>query len=119
MKISVLMLGCLLASVSVAQSASKGREVYEWKDANGVTHYSDSPAPGARKIVIVGATPVATPPPPPASSPAAPPARKETTSYTSLEIWSPSNDESFFGADTIVTVRLRSEPGLATGDAQA
>ena len=121
MKTSVLMLGCLLATTSVAQSTSKGREVYEWKDANGVTHYSDAPAPGARKIVIVGSTPTsaAPAPVPPAAAPGASAARPgavSETRYASLEIWSPSNGESFFGADAAVNIRLRSDPELAGTD---
>lgn len=123
MKTSVLLLGCLLATASWAQSTSKGREVYEWKDANGVTHYSDAPAPGARKIVIVGSTPTtaepAAAPAPSAASPSASPGRPggaSETRYSSLEIWSPSNGESFFGADAAVNIRLRSDPELAGGD---
>ena len=121
MKTSVLMLGCLLATTSVAQSTSKGREIYEWKDANGVTHYSDAPAPGARKIVIIGATPTtsATPPASPAASPATSTPRSgapSETRYTTLEIWSPTNGESFFGADAAVNIRLRSEPELTGSD---
>lgn len=34
-------LGLALASVSVAAAG----ELYQWKDANGVTHYSDAPPP--------------------------------------------------------------------------
>jgi hypothetical protein len=122
MKTSVLMLGCLLATASMAQSTSRGREVWEWKDANGVTHYSDAPAPGARKILIIGSTPTPQPSPPAAttastSSPAtSAAARPGDVQYSSLEIWSPENGASFFGGDTAVTVRLRSEPELAQGD---
>lgn len=52
MKTWLLLLGCLLAFASSAQSSR--REVWQWKDANGVTHFSDYPAPGARKIVLNG-----------------------------------------------------------------
>lgn len=120
MKTSVLLLGCLLATASLAQSTTRGREVWEWKDANGVTHYSDAPAPGARKIVIVGATTTpapTTPATPAAATPATPDAsRANAVQYTSLEIWSPENGASFFGADTVVNIRMRSEPELARGD---
>ena len=51
MKTRVLLLGCLLALSSQAQTR---REVYEWKDADGVKHYSDYPQPGARKIILNG-----------------------------------------------------------------
>jgi hypothetical protein len=119
MKTWVLLLGCLLAAASLAQTTTTRREVWEWKDANGVTHYSDAPAPGARKIVIVGST--TTPVPPnvapragqPANTPAAQPA---PVNYTRLEIWQPENGASFFGLDSTVNVRIRSEPEVQPGD---
>jgi hypothetical protein len=116
MKTCVLMLGCLLATASLAQSTSR-REVYEWKDADGVTHYSDQPSPGARKIVLVGSTPTTVEP---AATPAAPATKPvagpPATEYSRLEIWSPQAEESFFGTDSEVVVRIRSEPSLGTGD---
>jgi hypothetical protein len=36
--------------------------------------------------------------------------------YRSLEIWQPTNGETFFGADTVVGVRIRMDPELAEGD---
>jgi hypothetical protein len=36
--------------------------------------------------------------------------------YGSLEIWSPTSGASFFGADAVVDVRMRSDPQLAAGD---
>jgi hypothetical protein len=107
MRTWVVLLGCLLALSSQAQTR---REVYQWRDANGVTHFSDFPQPGARKIILNGSPA----PPPPASaavatrSPAQPAAAEVV--YERLEIWSPENGASFFGADTAVTVRIRSEP---------
>jgi len=115
MKPQVLLLGCLLAVVSHAQSTRT--EVWAWKDANGVMHYSDSPTPGARKIVIVGdsARTATAPPVPPTIAPAKPPSAPETK-YSLLEIASPENETSFFGADAVVEVRVRSEPALSPYD---
>ena len=53
----------LLVAVAVAAPAVAG-ELYQWKDANGVTHYSDSPPPGKanyknRTIADSGAASVA------------------------------------------------------------
>ena len=53
-------------------------EVYRWKDANGVWHYSDQPQPGAELVKsarLSSATPGggSTPPPPPAARAEAPP----------------------------------------------
>jgi hypothetical protein len=121
MKTRLLLLGCLLAVASHAQSTKT--EVWEWTDANGVRHFSDAPAPGARKMVIVGDSARPSAPSTPSARPATPagqaaakPAAQQAVEYSSLEIWSPENGASFFGADAVVVVRLRSEPELAPGD---
>ncbi len=117
MKTWLLLLGCLLAFASSAQSSR--REVWQWKDADGVTHFSDNPAPGARKIVLNG-SPASTPAPRPASAAAATrsaaqPAAAEVV-YDRLEIWSPESGASFFEADSVVSIRIRSEPELGPTD---
>ncbi len=114
MKISVLLLGCLLALSSQAQTR---REVYQWRDADGVTHFSDYPQPGARKIILNGAPTTSTAP---ASAAAATrstarPAATEMV-YDRLEIWTPDNEASFFEPDTEIVVRIRSEPAVDAAD---
>jgi hypothetical protein len=113
----MLLCGCLLA-VAVQAQESK-RDFWTWKDANGVTQFSDRPVPGARKITIYSssAAPVAGP----VTGGAAPaataaPDSQAAASYQSLEIWSPASGESFFGTDAAVIVRMRSEPSLASKD---
>jgi hypothetical protein len=115
MNTRVLLLGCLLA-LSVQAQETK-RELWKWKDANGVTQYSDRPVPGATKVEMytsAPAQPAAARPPSPAA--AAKPGTPATVQYQSLEIWQPENGESFFGADATVNVRMRSEPSLASGN---
>jgi hypothetical protein len=118
MNTRVLLLGCLLA-VSVQAQETK-RELWTWKDANGVTQYSDRPVPGAKKVELTGvtATPAATAPAPrPAAATATgKPDAAAAVRYQRLEIWQPEDGESFFGADATVNVRLRSEPSLGAGD---
>jgi len=116
MKTSVLILGCLLATATLAQSTTTRREVWQWRDENGVTHFSDQPVPGARKIVLSGANPTAAAPSSAAAAAVSRPAPPAAVRYSSLEIWQPANDEAFFGADAEVNVRLRSDPPLAQGD---
>jgi hypothetical protein len=109
MKTWVLLLGCLLALTSQAQAR---REVWQWRDADGVTHFSDFPQPGARKLILNGA-PTTSAPPPPASAAAATPSRAQPAPevvYDRLEIWSPENGASFFEADSVVSIRIRAEP---------
>jgi len=113
----LLLLGCLFALSSQAQETK--RALWTWTDANGVTHFSDRPVPGARKVEI--ATSIPSPPPVATPEPASAAAgRREAAAFTyrSLEIWQPQQDESFFGADAAVEVRIRSEPELATGHTQ-
>jgi hypothetical protein len=118
MKTRVLLLGCLLALSSQAQETK--RELWTWKDANGVTQYSDRPVPGAKRVELTGVTPVspptvAAPAKTPAGSPVKP-GQAATVDYRSLEIWEPENGASFFGADAAVDVRMRSDPEVASGD---
>jgi hypothetical protein len=111
----LLLLGCLFALSSQAQETK--RALWTWTDANGVTHFSDRPVPGARKVEIATITPA-----PPVATPQSDDAATSGGGteaaafvYRSLEVWQPENDQSFFGADATVQVRIRSEPELATG----
>ncbi len=40
---------CLILSVLLASPLAHGQSLYQWKDAQGVTHYSDTP-PAGRKL---------------------------------------------------------------------
>jgi hypothetical protein len=58
-----LMLGLLVAAAGAADAAEK---VYKWKDANGITHFSDAPPPKGQQfdnVKIVGqSAPITTAP---------------------------------------------------------
>jgi len=109
----LLLAGCLLAVAVQAQETR--RELWTWKDANGVTQYSDRPVPGATKVQLSTTAPAQVAPAAPPAA-AAKPAAAAAVQYQSLEIWQPENGESFFGADAAVNVRLRSEPTVAAND---
>ena len=99
-----LLLGCLFALSSQAQESK--RALWTWTDANGVTHFSDRPVPGARQVEIATTIPpppqVATPEPASAAT-SARRRRPPRIHVSSLEIWQPQqNGESFFGADVAV-----------------
>jgi hypothetical protein len=115
MKTRVLVLAAILCATS-AHAQNSTRELWTWTDANGVTHFSDRPVPGARKIELTtSSTPApAAEPPPPAPSGTSRQAAP-TVEYRALEIWEPEQDASFFGADVAVNVRMRVEPDLAPG----
>jgi len=118
MKTRILVLAsCLLAFASQAQESKK--ELWTWRDANGVVHFSDTPGPGAKRVDLVVTGPssggAAAPAAPTASAVAQPPVAPGVT-YRLLEISQPENDASFFNSDATVAVRIRSEPALAEGD---
>jgi hypothetical protein len=113
---ALLLAGLLFALSSAAQDSR--RELWMWKDANGVTHYSDRPVPGARKVELshVSEPQEATVP----VSPAGPvPTEDEEEAvpveYRLLEFRQPTEGQTFFGADAAVDVQLRMEPQLAEG----
>lgn len=113
--VPLLLGGLLLAATSQAQTR---REVYEWKDANGVTHYSDQPQPGARKIILNGAPSSSPAAPPAGSSPgsSAKPAAASQVQYQSVEILTPADETSYFEPDAEIAVRVRVEPALDSED---
>jgi hypothetical protein len=106
-------------------------EIYKWVDKNGVTHYSDRPAPGATEITIPPAQTYQAPAPQalpaPAAAPAAAPAR---SAKGACELRSPKPEEvlvnvpsitlSFTGPEGLSAVlmlnkkRYTAEPGLST-----
>ena len=121
MSTRLLVLSCLLLTVA-ASAYGATTQMWVWVDAKGVTHYSDRPVPGAKLISIATMEPEA------AAKPAAPRptadifhhdgacAAASTEQYQLLEIFQPAENETFFNADAVVTVRIRSEPELVTGD---
>jgi hypothetical protein len=118
MKTRILVLAsCLLAFAAGAQESKK--ELWMWKDANGVIHYSDVPGPGAKRVdlTVIEAQPrAAAPAPKTAASSQGTPAPAAPVTYSSLEIWQPENGQSFFEADATVSVRIRSDPAVSPDD---
>jgi hypothetical protein len=113
----LLLLGCTLMLSSNVQATS--REMWVWKDANGVTHYSDVPAPGAKRITIAGSSPGSPPPPATTTSDegATRPERAPVTvQYDSLGFTVPEEGATFFAADASIEVQVTSNPMLAKGD---
>jgi hypothetical protein len=105
---SWLMIGALLAfSASAA-------DIYKWKDADGVVHYSDQPHEGATKITTTSsistysgneAVPRSKGPAAPGKGPAA------AVGPMSVTITSPGPNQTFFG-DNAVSASLSVSPAL-------
>lgn len=108
MRISFIAIGVLLAASAFATT-------YKWVDQNGVTHYSDTPAPGAQVVDLQSAQ-TFTPSTSTANS------RSQTSTAAAgqqfqykLDLWKPENDETFQNTGNTVTARLRIEPDLQPG----
>jgi hypothetical protein len=105
-----------LLSMWVALSAT-ATELWRWKDADGVTHYSDRPAPGAERIDVQatqrssGASEPSAQAVVPSSSPPPPAA---VTQYTRCAVAAPMNDEVFNNPGA-VSARVDVEPALQPG----
>jgi len=104
----------LVALGGVAAVSHASATLYKWVDADGITHYSDRPAPGAEKVQIAAAqTYKGTPTPAStarrtATAPAAP-------RYSRLEIIRPSEGEAFVNNGGSVDAVAAVEPVLANG----
>jgi hypothetical protein len=117
-----LLAACLLSFASQAQESKV--QMWTWKDANGVVHYSDTPGPGAVKVDINVS------PGQPGAAPSSgsrnqgegrgegepPRDAAQAVTYSMLAITQPANETSYFDADAVVEVQINSEPSLADGD---
>ena len=93
----------------IALSASAA-EMWRWKDADGVVHYSDRPVQGAERIDVLSrqkSTGEITPESPKAVA-TPPPAE---VNFTRCVVTSPANDQVFNNVNT-VDVSVTVEPGL-------
>jgi hypothetical protein len=91
--------------------------IYKWKDANGTTHYSDQPGPGAQKITVnePNRSPAETTTRPsraaPSDAPQSSPGPFNVNDYSDFEIYAPATDVTL--RENTVDVHIRIEPSLA------
>jgi hypothetical protein len=88
------------ASLPLATATAAETKLYKWVDANGVTHYSDTPVDGAKKIDVPAAQSYSAPPPVSRPSVPAPPANATPAEpvnggYARVAILRPDPDETF------------------------
>lgn len=108
----------LVASILLCAAAltANTAEIYRWKDANGVWHYSDQPLQGGERVTVNASKPSSSndpPPPGPESSYTQSPAPLPQVVY-SCTVTAPANDTTLFGVQA-VTVQLSVEPQPQAG----
>jgi hypothetical protein len=103
----------LLIALALPAAAA---EVWRWKDANGVVHYSDQPVSGAERMNL-GSTPAPTSQP----ATAAPrvgvgqgPQTAAPIPYSSCTVVAPANDETFNMVNS-VSATLQITPSIQVG----
>jgi hypothetical protein len=96
-------------------------DAYTWIDEDGIVHYSDRPHPGAT-LVELGQSSAARPRPtsrPAATTPATDPDEQQSAparaGYESLEIASPSAEETLWNIEATLNVTLALTPALKPG----
>ncbi len=88
-------------------------EIYKWVDKDGVTHYSDRPAPGATEITIPPAQTYQAPPPQSLPAPTAAPTRAPARSANAAcELRSPKPEEVLVNV-AVITLSFRGPEGLS------
>jgi len=112
----------LFIVLALASAATWGSaDVYRWTDANGQTHFTDRPRPGAERITITFSPPASSLPEgnsraaigrEPADEPPAPVAR-----YQSLTITSPAQEQVLWNIEGQLDVAAAVQPPLQPGHA--
>ena len=102
----------LLASAGLGVGAYGSATLYKWVDADGVTHYSDRPAPGAVQVHIANAQTYKS------TAAAVPNQRTQTVSpkggkYSRVQITSPTDGQSFVDTGGKVDIAADVAPALA------
>jgi hypothetical protein len=94
--------------------------IYKWVDADGVTHYTDQPHPGAQKLQLQGAQTYSAAAAQRGSNAAAAAASRRPTTpagpiYSACEVTRPTSEEVFMNASS-VPASVHVDPGLRSGD---
>ncbi len=112
-------LTCILLLVLLTSNAS-ATTVWTWVDAKGVTHYSQTPAPGARRVEIAPHNRAVPATPSSSSSTSADPPQATTSAakqtYTEFTIVRPADDANLWNIGGVVPVSLRLVPTLRPGN---
>jgi hypothetical protein len=106
----------LLFALSAAPASSA--PAWTWVDADGQVHFSDRPVPGARQVEIAGAQPFGQAAPAPSASASrrnAAGSASTAAPYQSIDIVSPSDQETLWNTGSILNVQVRFRPALQPG----
>jgi len=107
----------IVPAVLIAVAMPLHAEIYRWTDSNGVTHFSDKPHSGAKKLGHVEAPVVQSEPPAMPASGADDSGNKTVqASYQSIAFEQPAPQATIRNNPGQVNVTLAIKPGLKPGD---
>jgi Domain of unknown function (DUF4124) len=111
----------LIATMLLGALSAEAGVIYKWKDANGVTHYSDQPSPGAERMIVSSAPTIgstrsagATARTPAGARPPQSGEPQSPLAYDHFEIFAPQANATYT-AGLPIDVRIRIEPSLRGG----
>jgi hypothetical protein len=114
-------LASLVLTLCFAVNLEAADGVWKWVDKNGVTHYSDQPVPGAKRLDLNTVqtydseeASIARPEASPSAAPAKAAPRAPIT-YQAVEILKPLHDQSIIATGGQVQVSVRVDPGVQAG----
>jgi hypothetical protein len=98
-------------------TAASGTPAWTWVDASGLVHFSDRPVPGARQVELNSAQSFGASRPTQTRAAAASPQPTEAPAqaYRSIEIVSPTEQETLWNIGTMLNVRVQLDPPLQPG----
>ncbi len=106
------LLACVTLLAALTSQPSRA-EIYKWVDKDGVTHYSDRPAPGATEITVAPAQTYQAPAPQALPAPrTAPTAAPAQSAKGACELRSPKPEEVLVNVPSI-TLSFRGPEGLS------
>jgi len=109
----------LIAILTLVAAGAVYAQAYRWVDANGVTHYSDRPQPGAVRIELPKSPGRRTIVTRPAAGDSAQPTQavpaEPELAYQSLSVATPGAEETLWNIGGTLSVSLNLEPGLQPG----
>ncbi|HJR71458.1 MAG TPA: DUF4124 domain-containing protein [Gammaproteobacteria bacterium] len=104
----------LILLFALPAATASSAPAWTWVDANGTVHFSDRPVPGARQIELASAQSFGgTVPTPTGASAAAP--NPTAPAYESIEIVSPSDQETLWNIGGTLNVVVQFQPPLQPG----
>lgn len=110
-----VLIPALTAATVLLATAAMAEPIYRWVDESGQTHYSDVPHEEAEQIELQPAQTFSAPAAERSPASADQVDEEPVIGYESLEIVSPSEEETIWNTGGVITVAVKPNPSLMEG----